>query len=173
MSEQLPLHEAKDKFVQAWGSLGSNWGIPKTMAQVHALLLISEKPISAEDIMTELDISRGNVNINVRALIDWGIVERLAVKGERKEYFTAEKDIWKVATQIANQRRKRELEPMLKVLKQVKHIKDPKADAASVREFNKTIESIEDFSNKADHLLDKLIRADQHWFTGTLLKLVK
>lgn len=169
----MKLDEAKDKFVQAWGSLGSNWGIPKTMAQVHALLLISEKPLSAEDIMAELDISRGNVNLNVRTLIDWGIVDRVTVKGERREFFTAEKDIWKVATQIANQRRKRELEPMLKVLSQVKGVEDPQADPESLKAFTSTIENIENFSGKADVLLDKLIKADQHWFTGTLLKLVK
>lgn len=169
----MKLDEAKDKFVQAWGSLGSNWGIPKTMAQVHALLLISEKPLSAEDIMAELDISRGNVNLNVRTLIDWGIVDRVTVKGERREFFTAEKDIWKVATQIANQRRKRELEPMLKVLSQVKGVEDPQADPESLKAFTSTIQNIENFSGKADVLLDKLIKADQHWFTGTLLKLVK
>lgn len=169
----MKLDEAKDKFVQAWGSLGSNWGIPKTMAQVHALLLISEKPLSAEDIMAELDISRGNVNLNVRTLIDWGIVDRVTVKGERREFFTAEKDIWKVATQIANQRRKRELEPMMKVLSQVKGVEDPQADPESLKAFTSTIENIENFSGKADVLLDKLIKADQHWFTGTLLKLVK
>ena len=169
----MKLDEAKDKFVQAWGSLGSNWGIPKTMAQVHAILLISEKPLSSEDIMAELDISRGNVNLNVRTLIDWGIVDRVTVKGERREFFTAEKDIWKVATQIANQRRKRELEPMLKVLSQVKGVEDPQADPESLKAFTSTIENIENFSGKADVLLDKLIKADQHWFTGTLLKLVK
>ncbi|MEN9346521.1 MAG: hypothetical protein RLZZ77_32 [Bacteroidota bacterium] len=169
----MKLDEAKDKFVQAWGSLGSNWGIPKTMAQVHALLLISEKPLSAEDIMSELDISRGNVNLNVRSLIDWGIVDRVTVKGERREFFIAEKDIWKVATMIANQRRKRELEPMLKVLSQVKVVDESGADPEALKAFTSTIENIENFSGKADVLLDKLIKADQHWFTGTLLKLVK
>ncbi|MFY7970798.1 MAG: GbsR/MarR family transcriptional regulator [Flavobacteriales bacterium] len=169
----MKLDEAKDKFVQAWGSLGSNWGIPKTMAQVHALLLISEKPLSAEDIMSQLDISRGNVNLNVRSLIDWGIVDRVTVKGERREFFTAEKDIWKVATMIANQRRKRELDPMLKVLSQVKVVDESGADPEALKAFTSTIENIENFSGKADVLLDKLIKADQHWFTGTLLKLVK
>jgi DNA-binding transcriptional regulator GbsR (MarR family) len=169
----MKLDEAKDKFVQAWGSLGSNWGIPKTMAQVHALLLISEKPLSAEDIMSQLDISRGNVNLNVRSLIDWGIVDRVTVKGERREFFIAEKDIWKVATMIANQRRKRELEPMLKVLSQVKVVDESGADPEALKAFTSTIENIENFSGKADVLLDKLIKADQHWFTGTLLKLVK
>jgi DNA-binding transcriptional regulator GbsR (MarR family) len=136
-------------------------------------LLISEKPLSAEDIMSQLDISRGNVNLNVRSLIDWGIVDRVTVKGERREFFTAEKDIWKVATMIANQRRKRELDPMLKVLSQVKVVDESGADPEALKAFTSTIENIENFSGKADVLLDKLIKADQHWFTGTLLKLVK
>lgn len=170
---RLTLDEARDQFVQAWGALGSNWGIPKTMAQVHALLLVSDKPLSTEDVMDLIEISRGNANMNLRALIDWGIVDRINIKGERREYFVAEKDIWKVTTLIANQRRKKELEPMLKALLQVKNIDPKSGEKEAVKEFNKVITDIEDFTVKTDKLLDKLIKADQHWFTGTLLKIVK
>src|SRR6185295_6647027 len=102
----MKLPEAKDKFIHAWGKLGSSWGINRTMAQVHALLLISPEPLSAEDIMKELAISRGNANMNLRELINWGLVEKEHVKGERREFFSAEKDIWKVAMQIAKERKK-------------------------------------------------------------------
>src|ERR1700760_3843546 len=96
----MQLAEAKAKFIADWGRFGTNWGINRTMAQVHALLLISPDPLSAEEIMEELKISRGNVNMNVRDLIDWGLVFKELRPGERKEFFRAEKDIWKAAKQI-------------------------------------------------------------------------
>ncbi|MEQ8808221.1 MAG: helix-turn-helix domain-containing protein [Imperialibacter sp.] len=87
----MEYNEAKRKFIEAWGTLGSSWGINRAMAQMHALLLISTKPLSTEDIMEELQISRGNVNMNIRALMDWGIVQKEHKIGERKEFFSADK----------------------------------------------------------------------------------
>ena len=81
----MEFKQARQKFIQSWGTLGSNWGINKTMAQIHALVLVSAKPLSTEEIMEELSISRGNANMNVRALLDWGLVEKQFVVGERKE----------------------------------------------------------------------------------------
>src|SRR5690349_15247451 len=99
----MELKEAKEKFIHAWGTLATNWGINKTMAQVHALLLVSPEPLNAEEIMAELNISRGNANMNLRDLMDWGIVSKIHKSGERREYFWAEKDIWEVAKQIAKE----------------------------------------------------------------------
>ncbi len=91
----MQLAEAKAKFIADWGRLGTNWGINRTMAQIHALLLVSPDHLSAEEVMEQLAISRGNANMNLRELIDWGLVQKVIVPGERKEFFTAEKDIWK------------------------------------------------------------------------------
>ena len=115
----MELDEGKEKFIQAWGTLGSKWGINRTMAQVQALLLISAEPLSAEEIMAGLNISRGNTNMNLRALMDWGVVFKELKPGERKEFFVAEKDVWSIAKQVVIERRKRELEPVLKVLKEI------------------------------------------------------
>ena len=117
----MKYQEAKEKFIQTWGTLGSNWGINRTMAQVHALLLISPNAMSADEIMAELQISRGNANINIRSLIDWGLVKKELKAGERKEFFRAEKDMWKTALQIMRERRKRELAPLKEVLKAVSY----------------------------------------------------
>lgn len=87
----MELKEASDKFIQNWAQLGTNWGINKTMAQIHALLLISKNSLSAEEIMEKLLISRGNTNMNVRALIDWGLVYREYKIGERMEFFRADR----------------------------------------------------------------------------------
>ena len=104
----MKLAEAKSQFIQAWGTLGSKWGINRTMAQLHALLMVSPEPLSTEDMMAELNISRGNVNMNIRDLMDWGLVEKTFKQGDRKEYFWAEKDVWKITKQVAKERKKRE-----------------------------------------------------------------
>jgi DNA-binding transcriptional regulator GbsR (MarR family) len=96
----MKFKEAKSKFVQTWGALGSQWGINKTMAQIHALLMVSNEPVSMEDIMSELHISRGNASMNLRALMDWGIVYKEFKPGERREFFIAEKDLDELAVKI-------------------------------------------------------------------------
>jgi len=105
----MKLKEAKHEFIQAWGSLGSSWGINKVMAQIHAVLIVSPKPMSTDDIMEALQISRGNANMSVRALLDWGIVHKQFVLGDRKEYFIAEKNVYTLSNQIAKERKKRAL----------------------------------------------------------------
>ena len=115
----MEYQEAKEKFLQAWGTLGSDWGINRTMAQIHALLLISPESLCVKDIMDELQISIGNANMNLRALMDWGLVYKELKPGERKEFFVAEKDIWDVIKKIIINRKRKELEPALKVLDEI------------------------------------------------------
>lgn len=112
------LDRVKERFILHWGEMGSLWGINRTMAQVHALLLVSPKPLSANDIMDELQISRGNVSMALRELIAWGIVSRMHMKGERREYYTTEKDVWKMFRIIARERKKREVDPTINVLRE-------------------------------------------------------
>ena len=165
----MEFDEAKQKFLHSWGTLGSNWGINKTMAQIHALLLISPEPLSTEDIMNELQISRGNANMNIRALIDWGLVQREMKAGERKEFFSSEKDIWQVAMKVMRERRKRELEPVVSLLGQLKEVE---GETEEVKEFQKTITELNDFTSKTDNLLDKLSRSDKHFFMNALVKML-
>lgn len=166
----MNIQEGKERFIQSWGALGSSWGINRTMAQIHALLLISPHSLSAEDIMEELKISRGNANMNIRALIDWGLVYKELKPGERKEYFIAEKDMWEVVRNIITQRKKKELEPMLKVLDEISSVE---GDDAETQEFTQVVRDIKLFSNKADATLDSLIKADSNWFVGTFMKMIK
>ena len=163
----MKLEEAKQQFIQNWGVLGTQWGINRTMAQIHALLLVSPDPLSADDIMAQLQISRGNTNMNVRELMDWGIVEKILKPGERKEFFSAEKDIWTVAM-----RKRREVEPVLNVLAQIKDVEGAKNDR-EVKVFVDVVNDILKFSNQASKGIDGLVKMDEHWFTGTLLKLFK
>lgn len=112
------LEQIKEKFILHWGEMGSLWGINRTMAQIHALLFLSPEPLSANDIMKELQISRGNASMALRELIAWGIVTRLHVKGERREYYTTEKDVWTMFRIIARERKKREVDPTINLLRE-------------------------------------------------------
>jgi DNA-binding transcriptional regulator GbsR (MarR family) len=166
------LAEAKKQFIQTWGTLGSEWGINRSMAQVHALLLISNKPLCTEDIMEELNISRGNANMNLRDLINWTLISKELVPGDRKEYFVAEKDIWEIARIIARERKRREIEPVLKVLNQLKDVEGNKTDPDH-KTFSETINNLSDFVGKMDKSVDMMLKVDESWFFGTILKLIK
>lgn len=166
----MEYNEAKNKFVQAWGSLGNKWGVNRTMAQIHALLLIAHKPLSAEDVMAELNISRGNANMNLRALIDWSLVYREIIQGERRDYFVAEKDMYKVAVRIVKERRKRELEPVVDLLDDFKAI-TVEEETEDYLEFKKMVHNLSDFTTRTDKAMEKLIKSEESWFFGTLLKL--
>ena len=168
----MKLTDAKLQFIASWGAFGTHWGINRTMAQIHALLLVSADPLTQDDLMEQLNISRGNVNMNIRELIDWALVDRVIVPGERKEYFSAEKDIWKVARLIIKERKKRELDPMLKLLEQLKEVDGDKKDK-NVKQFVDTVTGIKRFGDQADKMLDVMVKADESWFVGSLMKFFK
>ncbi|MEY4107190.1 MAG: hypothetical protein RL181_1532 [Bacteroidota bacterium] len=166
----MNVSEGTEKFIQSWGALATSWGINRTMAQIHALLLTSPSPLTADDIMELLQMSRGNVNLNLRALMDWGLVMKELRPGERKDYFVAEKDIWEVVRRIIIERKKRELEPMLKVLDE---LTDIQGEDEATQQFMKVVKDIRLFSTKADATLDALVKSDSTWFIGTFMKMIK
>ena len=168
----MKLPEARQQFISSWGAFGTHWGINRTMAQIHALLLVSPDPLTQDDMMEELNISRGNTNMNIRELINWGLVERVILPGERKEYFTAEKDIWKVVKQIVKERKKRELEPMMQLLDKLEDVEGDKKDK-KVKTFVDTVSSIKRLGLQADKTLDVMIKAEENWFVSNLMKIFK
>src|SRR5690606_9792854 len=168
----MKVEKAKQEFIQSWGVLGTQWGINRTMAQIHALLLVAADPLSAEDVMEQLQISRGNANMNLRELIDWQLVDKVLKQGERKEFFVAEKDIWKVAMCIIKERKKKEFDPLLRTVTELRDI-DGGMNTKDGKAFLETMNSIESFAQKGDKALTGLIAANENWFTGTLLKLCK
>lgn len=108
-----PAHqEALQRFILFWGEMASRWGINRTMAQIHALLYASESSMDTDQIMKLLQISRGNANMNLRSLINWDLVRKVHQSGSRKDYYTAEKDVWKIITCVVKEREKRELQPV-------------------------------------------------------------
>ena len=167
----MEIKEAKNKFIQTWGALGSQWGINKTMAQIHALLMVSTEAVSMEEVMDDLQISRGNASMNLRALMDWGIVYKEYKAGERREYFTAEKDLDELAVKIAKERSKREIKPALKILKEVSSIKSN--NTAEEIQFIEQTTKLYDFVLKADNVLDKITEYKDNWLTKLVVKFMK
>lgn len=168
----MELAEAKQKFIEAWGKLGSEWGINRTMAQVHALLLISPGALTTEEIMDALSISRGNANMTLRDLIGWGLVEKQHRAGERKEYFFADKDTWNIAKQVAKERRKRELDPVIKILDELSNVKGDGQDPEYLT-FHKSVTDINKLAKNVDKTLDTMIKAEESWFWGSIVKMFR
>ncbi|MBK9338207.1 MAG: transcriptional regulator [Lewinellaceae bacterium] len=166
----MDIQEGKQKFIESWGKMASDWGINRTMAQVHALLLIAPEPLTADEVMEGLRISRGNANMNLRALMDWGLVHKQLKTGERKEYFLAEKDMWTVVRQIIVHRKKKELEPMLKVLDDVAGVE---AHCPESESFCRVVREIRSLSHKADQTLDILTKADSNWFSNVFFRMIR
>jgi len=147
-------------------------GHQPTMAQVHALLLISPEALTTEEIMESLSISRGNANMTVRDLINWGLVEKQHKPGERKEFFFADKDVWNIARQVAKERRKRELDPVIKILDELSKVQGDVKDPA-FKTFNKSVTDINKLAKNVDKTLETMIKADENWFWGSVLKIFK
>ena len=166
----MKLKDAKKEFIQTWARLGTEWGINRTMAQVHALLLASDRALSTDEVMEELSISRGNAHMNIRELMNWNLVYRESVPGERKEFFRAEKDIWEVAKRIARERKRREIEPVLLELNRLKKVDEDSADA---KQFTRMVGDIHQFAGKIDKSVETMLKADENWFFGAILKLLR
>ena len=169
----MELKDAKEKFIQSWGNLGSNWGVNKTMAQIHALFLITDHLLSAEEVMEELQISRGNANMNIRALIEWGLLYKESIKGERKEYFRGEKDIWLVARRVIQMRQRQEINPMLNVLGELKVVETNPENKVEAAKFIEQMKQIEAFTQSADRMFSKVASSDEKWFWKILMKLMR
>lgn len=169
----MNIDAAKENFISTWGTMSSSWGINKTMAQVHALLLVSPTSLSTDEIMDKLSISRGNANMNLRSLIDWGLVSKVHKIGERREYFEADKDPWSMAIKIAQIRKQRELEPMLRLFAEsqaLEYDKSNKSEKKEAKEFKKLVSGMENFAKQSDKLLKKMAKANETWLADLLLR---
>src|SRR5437763_8608472 len=105
------LEEVEDRFVDLWDTMSSLWGISPTMARIHGLLYITGAALSMDDIMARLAISRGNVSMNLSKLVEWGLVRRVHKRGDRRDYYESLSDVWEMFTLVAQQRKRREIDP--------------------------------------------------------------
>jgi DNA-binding transcriptional regulator GbsR (MarR family) len=149
------LQEVREGFVAQWGVLGTQWGINRTMAQIHALLMTGVEAMSTDEVMEALEISRGNAHTNLKELVNWGLLRIVTKKGERKEYFEAEKDVWEIFRRIVEQRKRRELDPALQAVEacaeQSKGMKTKEG-----RAFHEQMVQLEEFVRFASKMGDRV-----------------
>jgi len=139
-------NQALELFIRYWGEMSSEWGINKTMAQIYALLFAESEALDTDTIMLELNISRGNANMNLRNLIQWGLIHKVNIKGDRKDYYTSEKDIWNMAAKIINVRRQREITPIKRTLDECSAILDNATTSSpDIEEFKKKLNAFQVF----------------------------
>lgn len=180
VQKQKAYHEALEQFLLLWGEMAPAWGINKTMAQIHALLYAEEAPLDTDTIMSQLDISRGNANMNLRKLIEWGLVSKHQHEGSRKEYFSAEKDVWVIASIIIQERQYRELVPVKQNLIECLELlqKNEKSDenASEIAVFRERIEDfikVLDLFEEFSAALLPYVESKKLGSLKTLLKLAK
>ncbi len=153
--EATRLQEARDEFVAHWGALGTQWGINRTMAQIHALLMTAPAPMSTDEVMEALSVSRGNAHTNLKELIAWGLIRSVVKKGERREYFEADKDVWNIFTTVAKERKRREIEPALGVLHQCA-AETKEMETPAGKQFHEQMRQLEEFVGFASKVADKV-----------------
>lgn len=167
----MEFSEAKSQFISTWGELGCNWGICRTMGHIHALLLIHPEALSTEHIMEDLKISRGNANMNLRALIDWGLVYRRSKPGERKDFYTAEKDFWNVFRKTLRKRKSKELNPMLDMIKTISKVEE--SSCPHTTEFKRVVNNLSMISSAADRSLDKVLNSESNLFLNAFVRVMR
>ena len=116
-SDRTVLPAAVEAFVLQWGNLGGQWGVNRSVAQIHAFLYLQEQPVTADRIAETFGMARSNVSTSLRELMAWSLVRRVPVRGERRDHFAAETDVWEIAARIAAGRKAREIDPALAALR--------------------------------------------------------
>ncbi|MBC2603399.1 GbsR/MarR family transcriptional regulator [Puniceicoccus vermicola] len=162
----------RNEFIAQWGTLGGGWGINRTMAQIHALLMVSVDPLDTNVIMTRLKISRGNANANLRDLVGWGLIRRVTYPGDRKEYFEAEKDVWTIFCTIARERKRREIDPALNLLRESSSQSFEEKDREQ-QLFGEQTRALADFLSTADQIMGRVARSEKNKVIPFLLKRFK
>jgi DNA-binding transcriptional regulator GbsR (MarR family) len=140
-----PLPDASRQFVLSWGEMGERWGMNRSVAQVHALLYASERPLTAEDIASRLELARSNVSTSLKELLAWRLIERVPTLGERRDFYVAETDLWTIVQRIAAGRKARELDPAAAALRRCVALAeaDPALEPGVHRRFSAMLEFVE------------------------------
>jgi DNA-binding transcriptional regulator GbsR (MarR family) len=164
---KLTLPPIAQKFILHWGQMGTRWGINRTVAQVHALLFLSQVPMPADEISTTLAVARSNVSTCLRVLQGWGIVRVVHVLGDRRDHFESIKDVWEIFRIVSEERKRREIDPTLRILAEC--VAESKANPHSDAYTRERLESMLEFLTAMTGLFDEILRIP----TGALKGVVK
>lgn len=150
------LSEVEQRFILHWGQMGVQWGINRTVAQVHALLYLSPEPLHAEDLCEILGVARSNVSTSLKELQGWGIVKKVPRLGDKRDHFTSIQDVWELARIILNERKKREIDPTIGVLRGC--VADAEADDATDADSVKKLQALSEFLEMGSVWFDRMNR---------------
>jgi len=174
--------ESRLLFIRRWGEMGANWGISRTMAEIHALLFVSTESLCMDDVMERLQISRGNASMSLRQLGTWGLIHRVHRPGDRKEYFTCQTDVWQMFETISRERRRREVEPIVETIDRCQEMvqEDLKrlrgTERRELEEYRRRLTEMSEFlnvMNEVFNLVTRLGRGRIRRATQALARLVK
>ena len=145
----MELTPVMQRYVLHWGEMGARWGVNRSVSQIHALLYLSPRPVTAEEIADTLAIARSNVSTSLKELQSWGLVQIVHLMGDRRDHFEARKDLWDMVTVIVEERKKREIDPTLTVLRQCvdEASEDRKTDPETKARMQNMLEFLELVSN--------------------------
>jgi len=162
-----PLSPVQQKFVLHWGEMGTRWGINRTVAQVHALLFISQKPLNAEDIVQALRVARSNVSTSLKELLGWGIARRVHVLGDARDHYESMRDVWEMFRVVLDERKKREIDPTVAMLRDC--VAEAHKDKATDEYTEQKLRELADFFDTTTAWYGQI----RQWPTGALTKFVK
>lgn len=174
----VPLDQARTLFIRRWGEMAATWGISRTMAEIHAVLFISTGSLCTDDLMESLQVSRGNVSMNLRQLLNWGLIHRVHRRGDRKEYFEAEADIWLMFEIITRERRRREIEPIIETIERCREmlseeVQDDDPVRSDMREFDGRLHDMQEFFKVMNSVFNLLVKANKPGIGKVLKTLAK
>jgi len=161
------LNPVQQKFVLHWGEMGTRWGINRTVAQIHALLFISEKPLNADEIVQVLRVARSNVSNSLKELQGWGIVKKVHVMRDSRDHFESMKDVWEMFRIVLDERKRREIDPTERILREC--IAEAEKDKQTDNYTRQKLRELADFFNVTTGWYNQV----RQWPTGALTKFVK
>ena len=156
--------QSRNLFIRRWGEMGAAWGISRTMAEIHALLFVSTRPLCTDDVMDRLQISRGNASMNLRQLVNWDLIYRVHRPGDRKEYFSGETDVWQMFEAITRERRRREIEPIIETIERCKAMVSDElkrsrgAKSKEVKEYLRRLNETLEFLNLMNAMFNAVVK---------------
>lgn len=151
---------AKKKFINSWGELCHNWGVNRAMGHIHAVLLISPTPLCADEIMNELQFSRGNVHLNIKNLIEWDLIKKINISGCRKDYYQAVKDFNEIFKVIISHRKKKEFDPLVLLINELGNVEP---ECKSSIELCKVIQGMESYTRRIERVFKSLTEGTLDW----------
>jgi DNA-binding transcriptional regulator GbsR (MarR family) len=154
-AEKTKLPEALERFVLHWGDLGSEWGVNRSVSQIQALLYLSDKPLTAEDIAEQLGMARSNVSTSLKELLVWGLIRRVPVRNDRRDHYEAEVDLWEMAAKIAAGRKAREIDPAIAALNSC--VEDAERDKAVSSTARNRLKNMQVFLRDVDRWYGQML----------------